>query len=101
MERKGPRAFLYKLPQYKDLIGRLAANAQRLRKARGWTQDKTAERACDMDTVHYRLVELQRSNVTAVTIARLCVAFKVDVADLFAPAAAPPKRGRGRPIGRE
>lgn len=97
MDRSGPRAHLYKLPAYKDLVGRLAANVQRLRAARKWTQDQAAEHACDMDTVQYRMVETQRANVTATTMARLCVAFKVDVVELLAPARAPKRRGRGRP----
>ena len=98
MERRNPaRAPLYQTKKYKDLVGRLAANVRRLREARGWTQEVAAGKARGMETVHYRAVETQRANFTAVTVARLCEAFGVDVLELFAPAEPPAKRGRGRP----
>ena len=90
------KARLYERPRYREITSRIAANARRLRAARGWTQLKTAVRA-EMPTYLLQRVESGRFNVTTTTLARLCDAFEVDVAEFFVPAPALPAATRGRP----
>lgn len=79
------------------MVERIAANARRLREARGWTQEEAAERCTELHPTLYRSIEAGRPNVTAATLARLCEGFAVDVSELFVPAPPLVKRPRGRP----
>lgn len=89
------RAGLYARESYRTIITRVAANARRLREARGWTQAHAAVE-CSMATFMLQTVESGRRNVSATTLARLCDGFGVDVQELLQPAAplATPKQGR-------
>lgn len=95
--QRTPRAKQYETPEYRGILDRVAANTRRLRDAVGWSQDAAAEKCGDMPTRLYQMVEAGSTNVTATTLARLCVGFGVDVVALLAPAAPMAKRRRGRP----
>jgi transcriptional regulator with XRE-family HTH domain len=82
---------------YEGVVTRIGANLRRLREARGWTQEECAFQCKDLGPALLRTIEAGRTNITAATIARLCDGLGVDAAELFAPAAPIPKRGRGRP----
>lgn len=95
--RKASRAGLFTTEAYRAVRERLAANARRLREARGWTQEEAAERCGELHPTLYRSVEAGRPNATVLTISRLCQGFGVDVAEFFLPAPPLEKRPRGRP----
>lgn len=95
------RARLYERPTYRNIIGRIAGNCRRLRRARQWTQVQTAVRA-EMATYLYQRVESGRSNITSTVLARLVDAFEVDPAEMLAPVDPPPPNlKRGRPFDRD
>jgi len=98
MQRRDPeRAGFYTDPAYLNLLGRVGANLRRLREAKGWTQEECAHRCGDMAPPLLRRIELASTNITAVTITRLCKGLDVDPSELFAPTTLPPYRGPGRP----
>lgn len=78
------RARLYDRPMFHAIVKRVAANVRRLRRERGWTQQRAAV-AAEMAKYQLQRVESGRYNVTATTLARLCDAFGVDVVDLVKP----------------
>ncbi len=88
---------LYRSREYLDLLGRLAANVRRLRQERGWTQEEAAARCADLSVFVLRQVEAGSTNVTAVTLARLAAGFGADFTEFVQAAAAPTRRGAGRP----
>ena len=55
---------------------------RRLRKARKWTQEKTAE-ATGLDTRHVQMIEAGQLNVTVLTLVRLAEGFGVQLAVFF------------------
>ena len=87
----------YETPEYAAILGRVAAHAQELRAARGWTQEEAADRCDEMAVLVYASIERAEDNFTAVTLARLARGFEVDVHDLLAPAEPPKPRRPGRP----
>lgn len=91
------RDVFYELPEYLDLLSRLAANVRRLREAKGWTQDEAAHQCLKMGVLVYASIERGENNLTAVTLARLAVGFGVDVRSLLDPAPLPTPRKPGRP----
>jgi transcriptional regulator with XRE-family HTH domain len=93
---RASRASQYETPAYREIIARVAANVRRLREATGLSQEAVAEK-CDMPPRSLQMVESAQTNVTATTLARLCVGFGVDVVALLAPAAPMAKRKAGRP----
>lgn len=98
MQRRDPaRAAFYRDPAYLDLLDRIGANLRRLREARGWTQEECAHRCGDMAPPLLRRIELASTNVTAVTVTRLCKGLGVDPSELFLPAPPSPPRRPGRP----
>jgi transcriptional regulator with XRE-family HTH domain len=62
---------------------RLANGLRRERTRRRWTQEEAAELA-GLNPRHYQKLEEGSVNVTLRTLERLCRAFGVDVAQLFA-----------------
>lgn len=92
------RARLYERASYRDLMGRIAGNARRLREARGWTQVQASVRA-EMATYQYQRLESGRYNTTLTTLARLVDAFEVEPREFFEPVY-PPQVKKGRPYGR-
>lgn len=84
-------------PTYRVVVERVASNVRRLRRERGWTQEEAAHRCGDLDLTLLRMVESARTNITAVTVARICDGFGVDVSELYAPAPPLPKPTKGRP----
>lgn len=70
------------MPARRSLGERLAQATKRLRKARGWTQEQVAE-AAKMNPRHYQKIEEGSVNVTLSTLERLCLAFRVQLRDLF------------------
>ena len=82
---------------YREVLERLAANVQRLRAARGWTQEECSARCGDLDITLLRSIEAARANVTAATVARLCEGLGADVAEFYDPRTAFVRRGPGRP----
>jgi transcriptional regulator with XRE-family HTH domain len=78
------------------LLGRIAANARRLRARASLTQAAVAER-CGLSLFTYQCVEAGETSVTSTTLALLCEGLAVDVREFFEPADAPPRRRRGRP----
>lgn len=88
---------LYRSREYLDLLGRLAANVRRLRQERGWTQEEAAARCAELSVFVLRQVEAGSTNVTAVTLARLAAGFGADFTEFVQAAAAPTRRGAGRP----
>lgn len=95
--RPSVRDPLYEAPEYVDLLGRTAANLQRLRTARGWTQEEAAHQCGELAVLVYASIERGDDNFTAVTLARLARGFGVDVRDLLDPAPPPKPRRPGRP----
>lgn len=91
----------YDSAEYRDILGRISANARRLRDHAGWSQEKAASECGGMSTRLYQFIESAQTNVTAATLAGLCKGFGVDVVALLAPAAPRPKRKPGRPKKRE
>lgn len=91
------RRLLFESPTYRRVIERVAANVQRLRAARGWTQEDLAAHCGDLDLTVLRGVEAARTNVTAATVARLCEGLGVDVAEIYDPRATFARRPPGRP----
>ncbi|MFO0605037.1 MAG: helix-turn-helix transcriptional regulator [Polyangiales bacterium] len=75
----------------------MAANARRLREARGWTQAEAASKS-GLDDRAYREVESGRANLTLGTLLRVAKAYDDDVASLLAPAAPWARRRPGRPL---
>lgn len=94
--RKPGRAALYEDPAFVALLGRIAANVRVRRDALGVTQEELARR-CEVRLSVIREVERAATNVTALTLLRLCRGLGVDAADLFTPTAPRPKRRPGRP----
>jgi transcriptional regulator with XRE-family HTH domain len=86
MRRKPARAEQYKMPEFKESQRRIAANAQRLRARRNWTQLQAALH-CEMDAQHYYRIEAGALNLTLTTLARLARGFEVDLRELFEPIA--------------
>lgn len=95
--RRSDRSSLYEGDVYRDLLARVAANVRRLREAKGWTQEDCAEKCGDMAPPLLRRIELASTNLTAVTVARLCEGLGVDVTELVAPGTPFVKRRPGRP----
>jgi transcriptional regulator with XRE-family HTH domain len=85
--RRANRARLYRSPAYRELTARLAENVRRLRAARGWTQEQTAER-CELAPRMLQAIEAGDANATLVTVARLAAGLGVDASQLVA------RRGR-------
>lgn len=81
---------------YRDWVGRVAANARRMREARSWSQEQAAD-SCGLDRRHYQAVEAGSVNLTLTTLARLTAGFEVDPIELLLLSAPPKKRGPGRP----
>lgn len=71
---KEDRVRLYKLSEYRDILRGLADRLRILRAQLSWTQERAAEE-CEISLDHYRLLEQERRNFTAVTLARLCRGF--------------------------
>ena len=90
------RQFSPSSPRHAALLGRVAANARRLREACGWSQARAAE-ACDLSLYTYQCIEAGETSFTSTTLALLCDGFAVDAQDFFIPADPPLKRRRGRP----
>lgn len=98
MRRTSPkRTRFYKTATYEGIVGRIATNVRKIREEKGWTQADLAFRADEMEVVVLQGIERGSTNLTAVTLARLCDALGVDVQALMEPAAPPEKRPRGRP----
>jgi transcriptional regulator with XRE-family HTH domain len=75
----------------------VAANAYRIRVAKGWTQQQVAERV-DWDDAEYRRYELGRASFKLETLVRLALALRVEPWELMKPVVgAPRKRRPGRP----
>lgn len=91
------RDVFYELPEYVELLARIAANVRVLREARGWTQDEAAHQCLKMGVLVYASIERAENNFTAVTLARLAIGFGVDARSLLDPAAPLPPRKPGRP----
>jgi transcriptional regulator with XRE-family HTH domain len=87
-KRRVERESQYESDAYVAVLQRISTNARRLRAARGWTQEETAEH-CDMAIQVFQRVETASSNLTVTTLARLCTGFQVDISELFAPPTAP------------
>lgn len=83
-------------PEHKAMLETVAANVQRLRELRGWTQVEAARR-CGLSKVTYQYVEAGETCFTSTSLSGLCDGFGVEVRELFVPAAAPVKRSVGRP----
>lgn len=83
---------------HRTLLGRIAANARRLREERGWTQAQVAER-CDLSLFTIQCVEAAETSITTTTLALLCEGFDVEPGVFFQHAMLPKKRKRGRPRG--
>lgn len=69
-------------PRLLKLLDRIAANTERLRSARGWTQAETAERL-DCDIRWLQRLTSGKHVFSLDTITRLAKAFKVDEAEFF------------------
>jgi len=69
----------------KKLVGTLAANVKRLRRAKGWTQSDLATEA-NVRQALVSEIELGEANPTVRTIAKLAHALDVDPVDLFSEA---------------
>jgi transcriptional regulator with XRE-family HTH domain len=78
-EKRAPQ---YESATYKKLVAALAANTERLRQARNWTQEDAAHE-CAMALQIYQRIETGRTNPTLTTLARLCEGFGVEVTTLF------------------
>lgn len=60
----------------------IGARLRALRKARGWTLDKTAEET-GVDWRHVQMVEVGQTNVTLLTLVRLAEGFDVALSAFF------------------
>lgn len=80
-----------------DVGGRLGTNMRRLRAERAWGQEEAAWQAQLGIRIYQRLEAGRSANPTLATIAKLAVAFRVDVRDLLVPGEAPTPRRPGRP----
>ncbi len=83
-----------------DLTRRLASHLTRLRTAKGWGQEEAAWRSNVAIRAYQRLESGGDVNPTLSTLARLCVAYEVDLRDLFTPTPIAPRRSPGRPKGK-
>ncbi len=81
--RRSGRAEQYKSASYRELLGRLGANARRARTARKWTQEEAAEH-CGLALQHYQRIEGGKDNLTMTTVARLVDGLELDATRLFA-----------------
>ena len=98
MRRRNPdRGPLYESRAYLDLLARIGANVRRLREAKNWSQEECAFQCGDMSAPLLRRIELAATNVTALTIARLCEGLAVDAVELLAAGTPHQKRRPGRP----
>jgi DNA-binding XRE family transcriptional regulator len=100
--RKKERLPLYDLPEYRRVVAQLAANLRALRKDRGLTQQGAAE-LCEMSFHHYVAIEHAKSNITLVTLARICrgfgiVASEALLSEKWTLVRGPPRDGRRGPI---
>ncbi len=78
---------------------RLALNARRARERRGWTQEQSAEAVgCSVQQV--RRIERAAVNTSVDLAARLAAAYRMDLAEMFAPAGPWTRRRVGRPAKR-
>ena len=91
------RAKQYSGAAYRELRRRVAANLQRLRRARGWTQEEAAHRCGGMTTQQLQRIEGAGGNLTLTTLARLIEGFAIDIRALFAPRTKLVVQRRGRP----
>ena len=66
------------------LLGVLAENMQRLRKQRGWSQERLAEKA-NMHRTFISLVERRGRNITLGAIEAIANALEVEVYELLTP----------------
>lgn len=97
MERGSKSPRIRPLPRgFAKLAGRVAANARRLREARGWTQAEAASKS-GLDDRAYREVESGRANLTLATLQRVAKAYDDDVVSLLTPTAPWTRRRPGRP----
>lgn len=98
MRRRSPvRSALYENRAYLVLLGSIGANVRRLREAKGWTQEEAAFQCGELAAPLLRRIELGKTNITALTIARLCDGLGVSAPELVATVERPEKRGPGRP----
>ena len=81
-----------------DRLRYLGANILRLRRRRGWTQEKLAERA-GLDARYLRILESPKANPRAAVLLAVADALDVSLGPLFRPTKLP-KREPGRPSGR-
>ncbi len=95
---RGPKSQRIRpLPRgFAKLAGRVAANARRLREARGWTQAEAASKS-SLDDRAYREVESGRANLTLAMLLRVARAYDDDVASLLVPTSSWSPRRPGRP----
>lgn len=80
-----------------DAQGRLGTSLRRLRAERSWGQEEAAWQAQVGIRIYQRLEAGKSANPTLATLAKLAVAFGVDVRELLVPAEAPTPRRPGRP----
>ena len=66
------------------LLGTLAENMQRLRKQRGWSQERLAEKA-NMHRTFISLVERRGRNITLGAVEAIAGALEVEVYELLMP----------------
>jgi transcriptional regulator with XRE-family HTH domain len=95
--RKPARGPLYESQAYLTLLARIGANVRRLREAKNWSQEECAFQCGEMSAPLLRRIELAATNVTALTIARLCEGLGVDAVELLAAGTPHQKRRPGRP----
>lgn len=69
-------------PKLLKLLGRVAGNFERLRKAKEWTQAVAAEKI-DGDLRWYQRLESGKYVLSLETLTRLAQAFQVDVREFF------------------
>ena len=80
-KKLGPYKERFKARQ-SNVVQALALNVRRLRKARGWSQEKLAGE-CGLEQQAISLLENGRSNPTVMLVESLAVAFDVSFTDLF------------------
>lgn len=95
--RSESRRSFFESTAYREVLERLAANVQRVRAARGWTQEECCAQCGDLDITLLRAIEAARANVTAATVARLCEGLGVDVSEFYDSKTVFVRRGPGRP----
>ena len=83
-------------PEHKAMLATVAANVQRLRLARGWTQVEAARR-CGLSKVTFQCVEVGETCFTSTTLSAICSGFEVGALALFEAAPAFERRRAGRP----